>query len=280
MRFLTLTLALVLSNSIVAESPPADINPRETLAGFKYSQKLTSLDGRENIWSVKLFPNGKYVWEGNHLGSKGACSKKAGHFVKKIDMKSHSDLVKLAYSVAKEQKALSSKTKRKGPPRRRPGGTSIGVELGEQYILSEVKNLHSDKMKDFKTQMKSVLNDIMKHENSRPWAMEISASEDENNIIAKFVNIGKLDTRLITSKDAKGSFFIKDGNKKVNLKYSHQMYANLDKVLHPGESYTIKLSKGLEPLKGKLKVVFQNQYNRPVKHNIKPLNVTLCDEVK
>ena len=280
MRVLRVFFCLALLCSAQANDLNQEINPKKTLAGFKFSQKYISLDGRQDIWSVKLFPNGRLTWEGNHLGNNGACSKKAGHLVRNIDTKKHSSLVLMAYDVVTEQKKLTDKTQSKVPKRKTSGGMSLGVELGDKYIISEVKDPHTKKMISFKKRLVEVADEMVKIENSRPWALELDVDHDKSNIRATFKNIGKLDTRLITSKDANDSFYFQKNLKKVHLEYADHKFSNIDKVIHPGKSFTVVLKKDHHFPKGKGKLVFQNQFNRSIKNKIVPLNITLCDEVK
>ena len=271
-------LCLLVNLTFSANS--SEKNKKEKLnyiAGFKYSQRSNSIDGRQNIWDVRLYPNGKFTWLGNHLGTTEACSKQAGEIIQILSKEDHEKVVLLAYENVKEQKATPMKPQNKHIEMK--SGASLGVEYKKDYVLSSINKPHSSKMKAFKEEMKKVLNNIIDKKNSKARVLEISSTLSKEVIIAQIKNVGVLPTRLITSKDASGTFYLKSKNRKHPVEFINSKGANLDKVIQPGKSYKIYLKAEGIKLDAKWKLVFQNQFNRSIKNKVKAINVTLCDNL-
>ncbi|MBT7609076.1 MAG: hypothetical protein HN576_04930 [Bacteriovoracaceae bacterium] len=275
-RNLLLFLMLLVLNARAVDVQ--DINPKKFLLGFKYSQRDIALDGRQNIWDVRLYPNGKFEWRGNHLGSNEACSKTAGQIIQNLTKETRIKATQLALESAKEQKALKLASKPSSLEYR--NGASLGVEYGKEYVLSQINSPHTSKMENFKKEMLSILNNVIDKKNSKARMLELTSSIENGVIIARIKNIGVLPTRVSTSKKAAGSFYLQNLNKREQVIYFNKSSKRIDKLLKSGESIEIKLKADIAKVSEKWKLVFQNQFNRPIKNKIKVLNVTLCDNLK
>jgi hypothetical protein len=271
-----LFLVLLALNAKAVEAQ--DLNPKSFSLGFKFSQREIAADGRQNIWDVRLYPNGKFSWLGNHLGSKESCSKKAGEIIQMLPKDTHIKATQLALESVKEQKSFKTVTRPSSEDYK--NFASLGVEYGKQYIVSKIKQAYTSKMVNLKKEMLNILNSVIEQKNSKARVLELTSTLEKGIITASIKNIGVLPTRVSTSNEAASAFYLKYINQKVNVQYLNKSSMRVDKLLRPGESFNIKLRAETSKVNENWKLVFQNQFDRKIKNKIKVLNVTLCDNLK
>lgn len=247
---------------------------------IRYSERQVSLDGRVNFWNINLYPNGRFVWQGNHLGSKEGCSQEAGEIIQNVNASRASELAKIAYNSVKVQKSLNKNIEIKNLQKAdQENGASLGVEFNNEYLLSRIENLHDKELIHFKQSVIKLLDDLLLQKFSKARVVKMTHMVGKDYIKVKLSNTGALPIRMSSSK-SELSFFLRVSNKNIPLKILKMKKGEFDKVIKKGASLEITLELPAKIDTKNAILYFQNNTKSLPNKNAKAINVALCEKLQ